>query len=69
MTFITSSEDAQIDIAKSIKAISERGVRVCIASVPHKSDDMVRANDELTGRIVSILFDCSRIEGHRDKRF
>ena len=51
------SEDAQIDIAKSIKAISERGVRVCIASVPHKSDDMVRANDELTGRIVSILFD------------
>lgn len=51
------SEDAQIDIAKSIKAISERGVRICIASVPHKSDDMVRANDELTGRIVSILFD------------
>jgi len=51
------SEEAQIDIAKSIKAISERGVRVCIASVPHKSDDMVRANDELTGRIVSILFD------------
>ncbi len=50
------SQDAQIDIAKSIKAISERGVRVCIASVPHKSDDMVRANDELTGRISSILF-------------
>lgn len=50
-------EEAQIDIAKSIKAISERGVRVCIASVPHKSDDMVRANDELTGRTVSILFD------------
>jgi hypothetical protein len=51
------SKEAQIDIAKSIKAISERGVRICIASVPHKSDDMVRANDELTGRIVSILFD------------
>lgn len=51
------SEEAQIDIAKSIKAISERGVRVCIASVPHKSDDMVRANDELTGRTISILFD------------
>ncbi|MCB5945252.1 ATP-binding protein [Acidocella sp. KAb 2-4] len=51
------SEEAQIDIAKSIKAIAERGVRICIASVPHKSDDMVRANDELTGRIVSILFD------------
>ncbi len=50
------SKDAQIDIAKSIKAISERGVRICIASVPHKSDDMVRANDELTGRIVSVLF-------------
>lgn len=51
------SEEAQIDIAKSIKAIAERGVRLCIASVPHKSDDMVRANDELTGRIISILFD------------
>lgn len=51
------SGDAQIDIAKSIKAISERGVRVCVASVTHKSDDMVRANDELTGRMVSILFD------------
>lgn len=51
------SQEAQIDIAKSIKAIAERGVRLCIASVPHKSDDMVRANDELTGRIVSILFD------------
>ncbi|MHA7850799.1 P-loop NTPase family protein [Roseovarius sp.] len=51
------AEEAQVDIAKSIKAIAERGVRVCIASVPHKSDDMVRANDELTGRIISILFD------------
>lgn len=51
------AEVAQVDIAKSIKAIAERGVRVCIASVPHKSDDMVRANDELTGRIISILFD------------
>jgi hypothetical protein len=51
------SEEAQTDIAKSIKAIAERGVRICTASVPHKSDDMVRANDELTGRIVSILFD------------
>ncbi|MEM5521494.1 hypothetical protein [Sulfitobacter sp. AS59] len=54
-------KESQIDIAKSIKAISERGVRLCIASVPHKSDDMVRANDELTGRIVSILFDYWRV--------
>lgn len=51
------SKDAQIEIAKSIKTIAERGVRICIASVPHKSDDMVRANDELTGRVVSISFD------------
>jgi hypothetical protein len=51
------NEEAQVDIAKSIKAIAERGVRVCIASVPHKSDDMVRANDELTGRMISIQFD------------
>lgn len=51
------AEDVQVDIAKSIKAMVERGVRICIASVPHKSDDMVRANDELTGRTVSIVFD------------
>ena len=51
------SEAAQTDIARSIKAIADRGVRVCIASVPHKSDDMVRANDELTGRTFSIVFD------------
>ncbi|RFD18887.1 hypothetical protein DY926_14215 [Komagataeibacter melaceti] len=51
------AKDAQVDIAKSIKAICERDVRICIASVPHKSDDMVRANDELTGRIISIIFE------------
>ena len=51
------AEEVQVDIAKSIKAMAERGVRICIASVPHKSDDMVRANDELTGRTVSIVFD------------
>ncbi|SDF82152.1 ATP-binding protein [Thalassobaculum litoreum] len=50
-------EEVQIEIAKSVKAITERGVRVCVASVPYKSDDMVRANDELTGRTYSILFD------------
>lgn len=60
------NEQVQIEISKSIKAITERGVRVCIASVPHKSDDMVRANDELTGRIFSILFDYWTVEELRE---
>jgi hypothetical protein len=51
------SDEVQVEIAKSIKTMAERGVRICIASVPHKSDDMVRANDELTGRVISISID------------
>jgi AAA+ ATPase superfamily predicted ATPase len=49
--------EKQKEIARSIKAVSERGVRVCVASVPHRSDDVVRANDELSGRLISIDFD------------
>ena len=49
--------EAQEEVARSIKAIAERGVRVCVASVPYRSDDIVRSNDELAGRLISIDFD------------
>ncbi|MEO0623632.1 MAG: ATP-binding protein, partial [Pseudomonadota bacterium] len=32
----------------------EQGVKVCTASVPHRSDDVVRSNPELRGRIAAI---------------
>lgn len=44
----------QDEVARQIKSIAERGVRVCTASVPHRSDDVVRGNPELRGRLASI---------------
>ncbi len=47
-------EDAQIEIAKVIKALAENGVKIVTASVPHRSEDVVRANPELRGRLAGI---------------
>lgn len=44
----------QIEVAKAIRAASGRRIRICIASVPHRSDDLVRSNSELRGRTVHI---------------
>jgi hypothetical protein len=46
--------DAQAEVGKQIKAIVEHGVRICAASIPHRSDDVVRSNPELSGRIIAI---------------
>ena len=32
----------------------EKGIRICTASVPHRSDDVVRSNPELRGRVTAI---------------
>jgi len=42
------------EIGKQIKAAAELGVRICTASVPHRSDDVVRSNTELRGRVTAI---------------
>jgi hypothetical protein len=42
------------EIGKQIKAAAELGVRICTASVPHRSDDVVRSNPELRGRVTAI---------------
>ncbi len=44
----------QNKIAKQIKSAAESSVHFCIASVPHRSDDVVRSNPELRGRTVNI---------------
>lgn len=44
----------QVPVARQIKAIAEKGVKVCVASVPHHSDDVVRGNPELRGRVSSV---------------
>lgn len=44
----------QGDVAKQIKEAARLGVKICTASVPHRSDDVVRANPELRGRIRAV---------------
>ncbi len=46
--------DVQVEVARQIKSGAERGIRFCVASVPHRSDDVVRSNPELRGRTTNI---------------
>lgn len=46
--------ELQVEIGKQVKAALEKGIRICIASVPHRADDAVRANPELRGRLEAI---------------
>jgi hypothetical protein len=46
--------DLQVDIGRQIKTAAERGIRIIAASVPHRSDDVVRSNAELRGRTQNI---------------
>jgi hypothetical protein len=48
------SHHRQNDIGKEIKEAAEAGVRIVTASVPHRSDDVVRSNTELRGRVTNI---------------
>jgi hypothetical protein len=47
-------KDLQVDIGRQIKTAAERGIRMITASVPHRSDDVVRSNAELRGRTLNI---------------
>lgn len=44
----------QAEVAKQIKEAARRGVKIVTASVPHRSDDVVRSNPELRGRVRAI---------------
>lgn len=52
----------QEEIGRQIKAGTEVGIRFCVASVPHRSDDVVRSNHELRGRTMNIDTDFWNIE-------
>ena len=41
--------EVQTDAARQVKTAAEKGVKICVASVPHRSDDVVRSNPELRG--------------------
>jgi hypothetical protein len=51
------SRDAQVETAKQVKEAARQGVKFIIASVLHRSDDIVRALPELRGRVTSLDFD------------
>jgi hypothetical protein len=44
----------QTELAQQIKDAASRGVRICVASVPHRADNVVRALPELRGRVLAI---------------
>lgn len=46
--------EIQSEVAKQIKEAARQGVKICTASVPHRSDDVVRSNPELRGRVRAI---------------
>lgn len=46
--------DVQTEVAQAIKAGVENGIKFCVASVPHRADDVVRSNPELRGRIHAV---------------
>ena len=48
------NREVQVEAAKQIKTAAERGIRICVASVPHRSDDVVRSNPELRGRTTNL---------------
>ena len=50
-------KELQSQIARQLKEAAEKGVRICTASVPHRSDDVVRGNPELRGRVQAIDFE------------
>jgi hypothetical protein len=43
--------EVQVEVAKSLKEAVRLGVKVATAAVPHRGDDVVRANPELRGRV------------------
>ena len=47
-------ENGRTDVARHIKAGAERGIRICVATVPHRADDVVRTNHELRGRLAQV---------------
>jgi hypothetical protein len=52
--FVVLIRAAQDKLAQAIKEAAFRGVKICVASVPHRSDDVIRANPDLRGRVQAI---------------
>ena len=47
-------EQLREEIGRQIKVAAEAGVKFITASVPHRTDDVVRSNSELRGRVAAV---------------
>jgi len=52
----------QAEVAQNIKDAASRGVRICVASVPVKADNLVRALPELRGRVMAVDLDYWKVK-------
>lgn len=48
------SPDLQTEIGEALKQASEGGLRICVALIPHRSDDLTQANPDLQGRALTL---------------
>lgn len=64
--------EIQEKIAEEIKEAARRGISICVALVPHRSDDLVRANSDLRGRVQTLdvgYWDVSDLKKIAEKGF
>lgn len=48
------AEEHREEIGRQIKVATDNGVKIITASVPHRTDDVVRSNPELRGRVAAV---------------
>lgn len=48
------SPELQTEIGEAVKQASEGGLRICVALIPHRSDDLTQANPDLQGRALTL---------------
>ena len=47
-------DEIREEVGRQIKVANDSGVKIIVASVPHRTDDVVRSNSELRGRVASL---------------
>jgi hypothetical protein len=55
-------EEQKAIVASQLKRAAEDGVQICLAEVPHRSDDPIRGMPDLTGRLRRVEFEYWRSE-------
>jgi hypothetical protein len=46
--------EVRVEVAKQLKEAARRDVKIVTAAVPHRADDVIRANPELQGRVTVV---------------